>query len=107
MKHLGESKKSSFSHAVLLAIFLFKSCIRAFSVFLFDSDGYLLLQKRALDKVGDVRLHHLLFLPFSSFEGFIDLKINFSFAKITFPGVWTNTCCSHQLTGYVTYPCPV
>lgn len=41
---------------------------RAFSVFLFDSQGKLLLQQRAKD-------------------------------KITFPGVWTNTCCSHQLYG--------
>ena len=42
---------------------------RAFSVFLFNSEGELLLQKRAKD-------------------------------KITFPGVWTNTCCSHPLYGY-------
>jgi len=42
---------------------------RAFSVFLFDSEGRLLLQKRASD-------------------------------KITFPNVWTNTCCSHPLHGY-------
>jgi farnesyl-diphosphate farnesyltransferase len=42
---------------------------RAFSVFLFDSDGKLLLQQRASD-------------------------------KITFPNVWTNTCCSHPLYGY-------
>ncbi|KAK3241379.1 hypothetical protein CYMTET_48849 [Cymbomonas tetramitiformis] len=42
---------------------------RAFSVFLFNSEGKLLLQQRAWD-------------------------------KITFPGVWTNTCCSHQLYGY-------
>ena len=41
---------------------------RAFSVFLFDSSGRLLLQRRAA-------------------------------SKITFPGVWTNTCCSHQLHG--------
>lgn len=41
---------------------------RAFSVFLFDAAGRLLLQQRAAD-------------------------------KITFPGVWTNTCCSHQLVG--------
>lgn len=41
---------------------------RAFSVFLFDSDGRLLLQQRASD-------------------------------KITFPSVWTNTCCSHPLSG--------
>ena len=40
---------------------------RAFSVFLFrPSDGRLLLQKRADE-------------------------------KITFPGMWTNTCCSHPL----------
>jgi len=39
---------------------------RAFSVFLFNSEGKLLLQQRALE-------------------------------KITFPGVWTNTCCSHPL----------
>ncbi|CUM63013.1 uncharacterized protein PRCAT00000575001 [Priceomyces carsonii] len=39
---------------------------RAFSVFLFNEDGKLLLQQRA-DK------------------------------KITFPGMWTNTCCSHPL----------
>jgi len=39
---------------------------RAFSVFLFDSDGRLLLQQRADE-------------------------------KITFPGMWTNTCCSHPL----------
>jgi len=42
---------------------------RAFSVFLFDSSGRLLLQKRAA-------------------------------VKITFPNVWTNTCCSHPLFGY-------
>jgi len=42
---------------------------RAFSVFLFNSDGKLLLQQRAAD-------------------------------KITFPKVWSNTCCSHQLYGY-------
>jgi len=41
---------------------------RAFSVFLFDPKGRLLLQQRAA-------------------------------GKITFPGVWTNTCCSHQLHG--------
>lgn len=42
---------------------------RAFSVFLFNKEGKLLLQKRAAD-------------------------------KITFPNVWTNTCCSHPLTGF-------
>ena len=42
---------------------------RAFSVFLFNSEGKLLLQQRAAE-------------------------------KITFPKVWTNTCCSHQLSGY-------
>jgi len=39
---------------------------RAFSVFLFDPSGRLLLQQRAAD-------------------------------KITFPSVWTNTCCSHPV----------
>lgn len=42
---------------------------RAFSVFLFDEQGRLLLQQRAA-------------------------------SKITFPDVWTNTCCSHPLYGY-------
>jgi len=42
---------------------------RAFSVFLFNDQGELLLQQRAAD-------------------------------KITFPSVWTNTCCSHPLYGY-------
>jgi len=42
---------------------------RAFSVFLFNDKGELLLQQRAGD-------------------------------KITFPSVWTNTCCSHPLYGY-------
>ena len=42
---------------------------RAFSVFLFNNEGKLLLQQRASD-------------------------------KITFPSVWTNTCCSHPLYGY-------
>ncbi|KAJ1458820.1 isoprenoid synthase domain-containing protein [Pelagophyceae sp. CCMP2097] len=41
---------------------------RAFSVMLFDSQGRILLQQRASD-------------------------------KITFPDVWTNTCCSHPLYG--------
>ena len=39
---------------------------RAFSVFMFDEEERLLLQRRAD-------------------------------AKITFPGLWTNTCCSHPL----------
>ena len=39
---------------------------RAFSVLLFDMDGRLLLQRRALN-------------------------------KITFPGIWANSCCSHPL----------
>eukprot|EP00127_Corallochytrium_limacisporum_P005336 Clim_evm12s203 gene=Clim_evmTU12s203 len=39
---------------------------RAFSVFLFDSQGRLLIQQRAAE-------------------------------KITFPNMWTNTCCSHPL----------
>lgn len=47
---------------------------RAFSVFLFNEEGNLLLQRRAAD-------------------------------KITFPSVWTNTCCSHPLYGYS--PCEV
>eukprot|EP01035_Chromulina_nebulosa_P029272 gene29272-38784_t len=42
---------------------------RAFSVFIFNEDGKLLLQQRAAD-------------------------------KITFPSVWTNTCCSHPLHGF-------
>ncbi|GAX82867.1 hypothetical protein CEUSTIGMA_g10293.t1 [Chlamydomonas eustigma] len=41
---------------------------RAFSVFLFNSEGHLLLQQRAK-------------------------------GKVTFPLVWTNTCCSHPLYG--------
>lgn len=41
---------------------------RAFSVFLFDEQNRLLLQKRAA-------------------------------TKFTFPETWTNTCCSHPLTG--------
>jgi isopentenyl-diphosphate delta-isomerase type 1 len=41
---------------------------RAFSVMLFNSEGKLLLQQRAKE-------------------------------KITFPSVWTNTCCSHPLSG--------
>lgn len=41
---------------------------RAFSVFIFNSKGELLLQQRALDK------YHS-------------------------PGLWTNTCCSHQRDG--------
>jgi len=43
-----------------------KALHRAFSVFLFNSQGELLLQQRADE-------------------------------KITFPGFWTNTCCSHPL----------
>lgn len=41
---------------------------RAFSAFVFDAAGRLLLQRRAG-------------------------------CKLTFPGAWTNTCCSHPLTG--------
>lgn len=43
---------------------------RAFSVFLFNSKGQLLIQQRAED-------------------------------KITFPGVWSNTCCSHPIVGSI------
>eukprot|EP01038_Epipyxis_sp_PR26KG_P010593 gene10593-14232_t len=42
---------------------------RAFSIFIFNENNELLLQKRALH-------------------------------KITFPDVWTNSCCSHPLYGY-------
>lgn len=42
---------------------------RAFSVFLFDDNGRLLLQQRAK-------------------------------SKLTFPSVWTNTCCSHPLFSF-------
>ncbi|CAM9367824.1 unnamed protein product [Phaeothamnion confervicola] len=53
---------------------------RAFSVFLFNKQGKVLLQKRAA-------------------------------SKITFPNVWTNTCCSHPLFGQavdeVDYPAAV
>lgn len=46
-----------------------RACLhRAFSFFLFDASGRMLLTKRAA-------------------------------SKITFPSVWTNTCCSHPLTG--------
>jgi isopentenyl-diphosphate delta-isomerase type 1 len=46
-----------------------RGCLhRAFSLFLFNADGKLLLTKRAA-------------------------------SKITFPSVWTNTCCSHPLYG--------
>ncbi|QSL66352.1 hypothetical protein MERGE_000730 [Pneumocystis wakefieldiae] len=45
---------------------------RAFSVFLFNENGLLLLQKRANE-------------------------------KITFPGLWTNTCCSHPLYIHLEY----
>ena len=41
---------------------------RAFSVFIFNNDGELMLQRRALTK------YHS-------------------------PGLWTNTCCSHQRDG--------
>jgi len=47
---------------------------RAFSVFIFNHDNELLLQKRAN-------------------------------TKITFPNVWTNSCCSHPLYGYT--PCEI
>lgn len=43
-------------------------CHRAFSLFIFNPEGKLLLTQRAA-------------------------------SKITFPGVWTNTCCSHPLVG--------
>ena len=43
---------------------------RAFSFFLFDKDGRMLLTQRAA-------------------------------SKITFPNVWTNTCCSHPLYGMI------
>jgi isopentenyl-diphosphate delta-isomerase type 1 len=41
---------------------------RAFSVFLFDQEGRILVQQRALD-------------------------------KITWPGVWSNSCCGHPAPG--------
>lgn len=41
---------------------------RAFSIFLFNSEGHMLLQRRALSK------YHS-------------------------PGLWTNTCCSHPMSG--------
>jgi len=43
-------------------------CHRAFSLFIFNADGKMLLTQRAA-------------------------------SKITFPSVWTNTCCSHPLVG--------
>jgi len=45
-------------------------CHRAFSLFVFNPEGKLLLTQRAA-------------------------------SKITFPSVWTNTCCSHPLVGMV------
>ena len=60
-KVIGSASKKD-SHMVSKGLMLH----RAFSVFLFNSEGKLLLQQRADE-------------------------------KITFPGFWTNTCCSHPL----------
>mmetsp|Transcript_30232 Transcript_30232/g.80009 ORF Transcript_30232/g.80009 Transcript_30232/m.80009 type:complete len:168 (+) Transcript_30232:132-635(+) len=68
----------------------------------------------ALSDQGESSIAHFLFSCSTSPEGILGFSTKFSIAnvsfrlllqqrakeKITFPEVWTNTCCSHPLTGY-------
>lgn len=62
---------------------------RAFSVFLFNSDGDMLVQRRSEHKVG--RVLQIVFFVGNSLQ-----RIPFTF-QITFPDRYTNACCSHPL----------
>ncbi|CAE7268197.1 SQS1 [Symbiodinium sp. KB8] len=79
---------------------------RAFSVFLFTPDGRLLLQKVS-SAIGNipvavgpaVRLATHAPLPLSLPRApTLFRPVQRSEAKITFPGFWANTCCSHPLS---------
>lgn len=66
---------------------------RAFSVFLFNRKGDLLLQKRSANKVDLTNTPNL-----KSQISFLNDVSFFSFLQVTFPSHYTNTCCSHPLS---------